>query len=274
MWIFFPTLADLCGLSMPPLRLDGVSLKGVLTGRGSTAQRPCGFMQYHQSTVVPSKWGNSVVSDQWRLVRGKELYDIKSGSWTEPRHCRTAYPEVVRRLSGPRSILAGNAGHRGGYILRFIWETITKTLPGWTRWMYWETWRWPAFRSPGAKSTGRWRVKFTRPGRYRFELRRWPPELGLSWRHAGKRKGYRSWRRSLMRYGPDEGTAWKETGETKALAPQKAKLEFFGVQLRRKRQEGRRARFFLPMEQTGETDLSACFVDPKRGGNRVPIMSM
>ena len=94
---FFPTLADLCGLSMPPLQLDGVSLKGVLTGEEALPKGRVEFMQYHQSTVVPSKWESSVVSDQWRLVRGKELYDIKADPG-QNRDIAGQHPEVVRRL--------------------------------------------------------------------------------------------------------------------------------------------------------------------------------
>lgn len=88
----------------------------------------------------------------------------------------------------------------------------------------------PAFRSPGAKSTGRWRVKFTRPGRYRFELRRWPRELGLSLGDTLEKEGISKLAPFADAVRSDEGTAWKETGKTKALAPQKAKLEFFGAQ--------------------------------------------
>ncbi|MFR5789171.1 MAG: hypothetical protein ACLUFA_01980 [[Clostridium] leptum] len=63
-----------------------------------------------------------------------------------------------------------------------------------------------------------------------------------------------------MRYGPTRERL--ETGKTKALAPQKAKLEFFGAQFEAEASGGQAgAVFSLPVEQTGETDLSACFVD-------------
>ena len=115
-------------------------LKGVLTGEEALPKGRVEFMQYHQSTVVPSKWESSVVSDQWRLVRGKELYDIKADPG-QNRDIAGQHPEVVRRLRAAHEAYWQEMQGTMGYILRFIWETITKTLPGWTRWMYWETWR-------------------------------------------------------------------------------------------------------------------------------------
>ena len=112
------------------------------------------------------------------------------------------------------------------------------------------------------KSSGRWRVKFTRPDRYRFELRRWPRELGLSLGDTLEKEGISKLAPFADAVRSDEGTAWKETGKTKALAPQKAKLEFFGAQFEAEASGGQAgAVFSLPVEQTGETDLSACFVD-------------
>ena len=259
---FFPTLADLCGLSMPPLQLDGVSLKGVLTGEEALPKGRVEFMQYHQSTVVPSKWESSVVSDQWRLVRGKELYDIKADPG-QNRDIAGQHPEVVRRLRAAHEAywqeMQGTMGVYSPIYLGDDHENPTRLdamdVLGDVAWSQLSV-------ALAQKSTGRWRVKFTRPGRYRFELRRWPRELGLSLGDTLEKEGISKLAPFADAVRSDEGTAWKETGKTKALAPQKAKLEFFGAQFEAEASGGQAgAVFSLPVEQTGETDLSACFVD-------------
>lgn len=66
-------------LSVPSLQLAGISLKRTLIGGGKDLPKGrAEFKQYHSSATVPSKWESSVVCGQRRLMRGKELYDIKA----------------------------------------------------------------------------------------------------------------------------------------------------------------------------------------------------
>lgn len=201
-----------------------------MTGEEALPKGRVEFMQYHQSTVVPSKWESSVVSDQWRLVRGKELYDIKADPG-QNRDIAGQHPEVVRRLRAAHEAywqeMQGTMGVYSPIYLGDDHENPTRLdamdVLGDVAWSQISV-------ALAQKSTGRWRVKFTRPGRYRFELRRWPRELGLSLGDTLEKEGISKLAPFADAVRSDEGTAWKETGKTKALAPQKAKLEFFGAQ--------------------------------------------
>ncbi len=244
MWIFFPTLADLCGLSMPPLQLDGVSLKGVLTGEEALPKGRVEFMQYHQSTVVPSKWESSVVSDQWRLVRGKELYDIKADPG-QNRDIAGQHPEVVRRL---------RAAHEA------YWQEMQGTVGGIFSDLFGRRSRkpYPAGRDGctgrrgvsqisvalAQKSTGGGASNLPGPAVTGLSFGAGHGAWAFLWETRWKRKGYRSWRRSPMRYGPTRERLGKKPAKRKLLRLRRQSWSFSARNLRRKRQEGRRARFF------------------------------
>jgi arylsulfatase A-like enzyme len=71
-----PTLVDLCGLKRPKtLPLDGVSLRPVLEGNVDMPART--LFVHSQRIDHPEKWRKcAVMTDRWRLVNGKELYDM------------------------------------------------------------------------------------------------------------------------------------------------------------------------------------------------------
>ncbi len=76
---FLPSLIDLCGLTPPAgAQFDGISLAGLLTGSTDSLPDRVHFLQYRQNTNPPEKWTNAVITQQWRLLGGKELYDIKA----------------------------------------------------------------------------------------------------------------------------------------------------------------------------------------------------
>lgn len=74
-----PTLLDLTGSSKPEkLNFDGISLRPLLDS-ATDADWPERFLVTDSQRVFdPIKWRQSaVMSNQWRLVNGTELYDIK-----------------------------------------------------------------------------------------------------------------------------------------------------------------------------------------------------
>jgi arylsulfatase A-like enzyme len=76
-----PTLMDLCGLSKPEgARLDGVSLARLLKGRQQPelADRMLVVQYGGLERADPQKWDATVMWNRWRLVTGKELYDIQA----------------------------------------------------------------------------------------------------------------------------------------------------------------------------------------------------
>ncbi|MCP4785321.1 MAG: sulfatase-like hydrolase/transferase [Fuerstiella sp.] len=95
-----PTLIDLCDLQEPAgADFPGVSLAGLLHGRKqpelSTRMQ---VVQYGGLVNTnPQKWEAAVLWNQWRLVHGKELYNVKTdpGQRTD---LAAAQPDIVKKM--------------------------------------------------------------------------------------------------------------------------------------------------------------------------------
>jgi arylsulfatase A-like enzyme len=71
-----PTLVELCNLESPNVHFDGISLVPLLKGDAATWQDRILFVQSHRIDH-PQPWRQSaVMTDRWRLVDGKELFDM------------------------------------------------------------------------------------------------------------------------------------------------------------------------------------------------------
>lgn len=99
-----PTLIDLCDLKRPATwaSLDGRSLAPLLRGNATTTWPDRVIhSQMHGGNgfVAPGDpWAvSSVITSRWRLVEGKELFDIQSDPM-QKQNVAEAHPEVVERL--------------------------------------------------------------------------------------------------------------------------------------------------------------------------------
>jgi len=95
-----PTLLDLCGIPTPEgVKFDGVSLRPLLE-KGDDADWPDRIvMTDSQKQWPPTKWATTaVMSERWRLVEGKELYDIDADPG-QKRNVYSSHPAVVRKLT-------------------------------------------------------------------------------------------------------------------------------------------------------------------------------
>lgn len=90
-----PTLIDLCGLSVAkPAKWDGVSLAGLLQGTQRQLSDRKLVVQYGQK---PEKWDSAVLWQKWRLVKGTELYDLR----TDPGQAMNVaerHPEILKAM--------------------------------------------------------------------------------------------------------------------------------------------------------------------------------
>ena len=96
----FPTLLDLCGLEKPKrVKMDGVSLRPLLE-KGDHSEWPDRIiMTDNQKRELPRKWATTaVMSERWRLIDGKELYDINADPGQE-NNVINEQPQVVAKLS-------------------------------------------------------------------------------------------------------------------------------------------------------------------------------
>ena len=94
-----PTLIELCQLKTPAnVRFDGVSLVPLLKGSAETLNRT--LFVHSQRIDNPEKWRQcAVMTDRWRLVDGKELYEI-GPDLGQNDDVAAKHPDVVEKLRG------------------------------------------------------------------------------------------------------------------------------------------------------------------------------
>ena len=95
-----PTLIDLCGLARPKnTQFDGTSLAPLIRGEDQPelADRTMVVQYGGLFNSHPQKWDSAVLSGRWRLVNGKELYDVKADPG-QTRDIAADRPVVVRKM--------------------------------------------------------------------------------------------------------------------------------------------------------------------------------
>lgn len=171
-----PTLVDLCGLKLPrSIDFDGRSLKPLLRDPKADWE-PRTLVVHSQRVAYPEKWRKTaVMTDRWRLVDGKELYDITT-DLRQQTNIAEQHPDVVESLT------------------RFYdawWEDVSRTFDDTVRIPLglrdvppqvltahdWHGGQAIAFhpaiaRDPAAN--GWWEVDVAQQGKYRFTLRARP----------------------------------------------------------------------------------------------------
>ncbi len=233
-----PTLLDFAGA--PPAKdIDGKSLAPLLRGQGEWPDRT--LTVHSQRIEWPEKWRKSaVMTQQWRLVNGKELYDMSSDSGEEhdvsgdqPQvvdGLRNAYEQwwehINDRFEDYVDIPVGTKGENPTRLSAHDWhpDPPTDDVP----------WNQPAIMK-NPKTNGYWMIEVPEAGRYRFELYQWdkPAEKKLDATTAS------------VKVGDAEATAKVERGATSVpieldLPAGEAKLE-----TRLKGPSGERGAFYV-----------------------------
>ena len=185
-----PTLIDLAGIAPPKgTKFDGRSIRQLLEGGANPADGSWPdriLVTDSQRVMDPIKWRRSaVMTSQWRLVNGSELYDIKQDPGQE-KDVAGAQSDVVARLRAfyeawwaelePtfKQVPAIYLGHGGENPVRLTsHDWIAKEGTPWNQSLVRK-----ALDKPSA--TGYWNVKVVAAGEYEIRLRRWPEEAGTA----------------------------------------------------------------------------------------------
>ena len=177
-----PTFIELLGLPAPEgVKFDGTSIVSLLEGKAEGWPDRT-LVTDSQRIHTPVKWRkSSVMTDRWRLINGKELYDIESDVGQETNRAKD-YPEVVETLrtsyedwwaSMEESFLddceitLGNAADNPAILTAHDWLLPEEKMSPWNH---------SAIRARKGEAQGFWAVNVETAGKYRIELRRWPVE--------------------------------------------------------------------------------------------------
>ena len=188
-----PTLASLCGLGLPKRDLDGTDISGLMKGEKKKLDRKY-LITDSQRMQEPVKWNKSaVMSDKWRLVNGKELYDLttdpgqdKDLATENPKKVevmRAYYDEwwqsVSTQFSSYPIIILGDEKQNPTEFTCHDSHVVSSVIP----------WHQNHVRA-GKKNPfgGEYIVAFAESGEYEITLSRWPLESGLAI-NAGLEKG-------------------------------------------------------------------------------------
>jgi arylsulfatase len=190
----FPTLLEACGIEPAiPSHPTGTSLVRLLDNKPmpELAER-IRFVQYgdygksqsgkgvaDEGHVCGPVYGKAAVLwGEWRLVHDRELYNLKT-DYSQTNNVADAHPEITAKLKqayrqwwerlhpDTRELVHIPVGLNAEPVLLDVscWDGA---------WIDFSN----AIRS-GQRINGPWALDVKKDGRYRFDLRRWPEELGL-----------------------------------------------------------------------------------------------
>jgi len=173
-----PTLLDLCGLPKPAnARFDGVSLARRLRGEERALPDRTLVIQFSRmNDPAPKKGDACVLSDRWRLVQDRELYDLTADPEQKinvinkhpdvAARLRTHYERwwagVAARVNDHEAIMIGSDTENPLHLSPADWEDVFLDQMAQVR--------------AGLKRNGPWNVEVAAAGEYEITLRRWPAE--------------------------------------------------------------------------------------------------
>jgi hypothetical protein len=186
-----PTLLELAAMPEPGIAFDGISLAPLLGREGSFPEDRTHFIQHQQFSMDGEQqmedpkpfFRSAVLTENWRLVNGKELYDIKvdPGQQSDIAGARPGivgglreeyerwWADVTERFDEYLEIPIGAAEANPVRLTSFDWlgggppnQRAIQEAP-------WE----------GARANGPWAIEVVRAGHYQITLRQQPPEANF-----------------------------------------------------------------------------------------------
>ncbi|MFT7160657.1 MAG: arylsulfatase A-like enzyme [Bacteroidia bacterium] len=182
-----PTFIDMCNLEVSrEIKFDGQSLMPLLFGKDQNLDDR--YLLVEQQRIPnPVKWKKCVViNKKWRLINGKELYNMES-DFGQREDVADQNPEIVQQLRGKYEEIWDDISAKDDEYQRLILGSdedpeILLTAQDW----YWQNNEdrqnlvvGQSTVREGKISNGIWPVDIVEEGAYVFELRRWPKESGL-----------------------------------------------------------------------------------------------
>lgn len=185
-----PTLADLAGIDGLPAQLDGTSLAPLFRGERETLDDRMLVINYSRmpqfrvtytkgNPAIPQRDGAAVLWKHWRLLENRRLYDVRN-DLHQDHNVAAEHPEVVARMRAhlnawwdgvkdhvmePQRVIVGSDAENPMLLTACEWLDVFVDQQVQIR--------------RADRKNGVWHLRVDQPGRYTFELRRWPRESGL-----------------------------------------------------------------------------------------------
>ncbi|MEP7364443.1 MAG: sulfatase-like hydrolase/transferase [Acidobacteriota bacterium] len=162
-----PTLAEICGAKLPTGRtIDGKSLMPLLRGESANWGDRTLYTQWHRGEVPELFRACAARSQQYKLVDGKELYDL-SADPEEKHDVAGSKPEVVKKMrKGVEDWFRSVAAERNFAPPRIALGAPQQNPVTLTR----QDWRGPK-AGWDAGSIGHWEVDVARAGKFDLTVR-------------------------------------------------------------------------------------------------------
>ncbi len=179
---FMPTLLDLCGVQVPPERsFHGESLKPLINGEKDGRWGERALVADTQRLARPVKWQRScVMKNKWRLINGRELYDI-SRDPGQRVDVSSDNEELVAELRGEYDkwweLVSEQFDRDVPFHIGEDESEVILTTHDIRNEAAECAWNHGQVRT-GVVVSGYWEIDVRKAGRYEFELRRWPREAG------------------------------------------------------------------------------------------------
>ena len=175
-----PTLLEFAGAAKSArAKFDGVSLAGLLRGEVDRLSDRMFVVQYSRAKL--EKWECAVVWNEWRLVHGKELYNVATDR-AQAMDLAKERPEIVERLRAHYEKWWTGLGAKTGEFVRTTIGSKAQPIVGLTSadWqdVYCDNSN-HIRQALGGPRGGPWNILVERAGEYEISLRRWPPDLDL-----------------------------------------------------------------------------------------------
>jgi arylsulfatase len=172
-----PTLLEFCQVSKSPKAVfDGKSLAKLLHGDPHFPERML-VVQY--SRAVLEKWQCAVIWNQWRLVLGKELYDIHA-DLAQKNDLAGKHPEIVAKMRAYYEKWWGELEKQTRDFTPCAYLGAAQALVKLTSSDWQDVYCDNAGNirnGEGGPRGGPWNVQVEQAGEYEIALRRWPREV-------------------------------------------------------------------------------------------------
>lgn len=235
-----PTLIELCILKKPNgVQFDGTGLVPLLKGDDKTWPGRT-LITDSQRVDYPIKWRKSaVMTDRWRLVNGKELYDMKVDPG-QKNNVADKHPDVVAKLRNEYDKWWADTSKRFLEYCEIIIGSDEENPAKLTShdWHAHGPWNQEQVRQ-GQKRNSFWAVEVARDGEYEISLRRWPEEVDAP----------------ITAAIPDG----------KAISATTARLKIADVDVTKPIPQNATAVKFKVKLKAGKTRLQSWFIPPHRG---------